>query len=348
MKPIIKKILIILSIVILLLVITNLGMKIHSNNSSITNVESTLDKVLKINELHSYEYTFNSFVVAYTSKFNIETYEQYKDFSNIIEKMVEAIKIKEKNEDTKQSDILYQEYSNDIIEVFEEAEKKLSKDNFFKTLKQIIDQEIINDILQNAKDEAQNELNVWKDLQIYAPNEAQKDVLELDFPNLKKYLFDYSFTTIKEIFSICHNYSELKELSNFLKLNKEEAMKYNKKKYAVSYEGSVRAGIDEPLELKLVSENKIIVYIPKIKILDFNVDIPTDYKGMNKIEFINGSTEHVEWYKEAKLLSEQDLLKKVSNDENFLNLAEENLHNTVKSLIEPFVPEYITVDILSK
>ena len=61
-------------------------------------------------------------------------------------------------------------------------------------LKQIIDQEIINNILQNVKEEAQNELNVWKDLQIYAPNEAQKKVLELDFPNLKKYRVKISFS----------------------------------------------------------------------------------------------------------------------------------------------------------
>ena len=333
MKPIIKRTLIGLGGVIILFLIVNFCMKINSKKSLLTEMKISLEKVLDINEIHSYEYTYESFVVVKNSKFDIETYKKYKDYLNPLTKMLEQINNNISKED------YYSDYKEKIISIYTNYKAMLVGNNFFKVFQQLQTQEPYLISFEKISDDCRKELLIFKNLQTSVPSSEEQKVLDADFPNLKRYVFDYYLQTINEIFTICDNFEEFLELNNLLKMEETDAEKYNKDSYAVSYRGIVRAGIDEPFEVVKDSEEKIIVYVPEIKILSCNADIPTDRVGQNTIEYIKGSTQRIEWYKEAKKNCELDLYTKVSNDSNFFELAEQNLYTTIDLLVKPFISD---------
>lgn len=63
-----------------------LSIKTHSKRYFESTAESSLTKVLDINELHTLEYRYNSYTVVYATKYNMEVYDTYK---SILETVVQ-------------------------------------------------------------------------------------------------------------------------------------------------------------------------------------------------------------------------------------------------------------------
>ena len=106
--------------------------------------------------------------------------------------------------------------------------------------------------------------------------------------------------------------------------------------YYVSYDAKVKAGIDfEKVDIAVDNENKIItVTVPEIKITDVNVDIASlDYIFFN--DKANTATVSEEAYKKCI----EDVKNESNNETAIYELADQNAHNIIKALINPFVEQ---------
>ena len=106
--------------------------------------------------------------------------------------------------------------------------------------------------------------------------------------------------------------------------------------YYVSYDAKVKAGIDfEKVDIAVDNENKIItVTVPEIKITDVNVDIASlDYIFFN--DKANTATVSEEAYKKCI----EDVTNESNNENAIYELADQNAHNIIKALINPFVEQ---------
>ena len=106
--------------------------------------------------------------------------------------------------------------------------------------------------------------------------------------------------------------------------------------YYVSYDAKVKAGIDfEKVDIAVDNENKIItVTVPEIKITDVNVDIASlDYIFFN--DKANTATVSEEAYKKCI----EDVKNESNNENAIYELADQNAHNIIKALINPFVEQ---------
>lgn len=107
--------------------------------------------------------------------------------------------------------------------------------------------------------------------------------------------------------------------------------------YYVSYEGTVKAGIDfSKIDIDIGEENKEIkVKLPKVEILDTIVD-------EGSLEFIHKKSQSDskgENYKNAFQLCSEDLKKKTTNDKTLLELAKSNAESAVTALLEPWMEQ---------
>lgn len=141
--------------------------------------------------------------------------------------------------------------------------------------------------------------------------------------------------------------SSLKEIINVSELSTFEAVyngvakvmnekKPTKVDYYVSYEATVKAGIDfEKVEIKVDNDaKKITVTLPEIKITDTNVDIASlDYIFENK----KANTETVS--EEAYKACIEDVSIESSSEDAIYELAEQNAKNIIEALISPFVEQ---------
>lgn len=106
--------------------------------------------------------------------------------------------------------------------------------------------------------------------------------------------------------------------------------------YYVSYEATVKAGIDfELVETDIDNEKKVItVTVPDIQINDITVDITSlDYIFEN--EKANTSSVSEQAYKKCI----DDVTEESKKEDAIYELAEQNAHNTIKALISPFVEQ---------
>lgn len=106
--------------------------------------------------------------------------------------------------------------------------------------------------------------------------------------------------------------------------------------YYVSYDAKVKAGIDfEKVDIAVDNENKVItVTLPEIKITDVNVDIASlDYIFFNDEK--NTATVSEEAYKKCI----EDVKNESNNEKAIYELADQNAHNIIKALINPFVEQ---------
>ena len=106
--------------------------------------------------------------------------------------------------------------------------------------------------------------------------------------------------------------------------------------YYVSYDAKVKAGIDfEKVDIAVDNENKIItVTVPEIKITDVNVDIASlDYIFFN--DKANTATVSEEAYKKCI----EDVKNESNNETAIYELADQNAHNIINALINPFVEQ---------
>ena len=108
--------------------------------------------------------------------------------------------------------------------------------------------------------------------------------------------------------------------------------------YYVSYEATIRAGIDfTQVKIEMDDESKTIaVYLPNAQISadGINVDITSlDYIFINKQA--NSSTVSQQAYKACI----QDAAQESSRNGAILTLADENAQNIIEALIQPFVQQ---------
>lgn len=141
-----------------------------------------------------------------------------------------------------------------------------------------------------------------------------------------------SSATLKEII-------EISELSTFETVYNGVAQVMNEKKedeidYYVSYEATVKAGIDfEQILVDVDNEAKeIIVTMPEIQMNDSDVDIASlDYI------FVNEKANDETVAQEAYVACQEDVANECSQEDAIYELAEQNAKNVVEALIKPFV-----------
>ena len=104
------------------------------------------------------------------------------------------------------------------------------------------------------------------------------------------------------------------------------------RRYAISYRGIVRAGIDEPPTVQ-VEGNTIYVDVPNAKILEYNVS--TEAETMKFLYFKNKYKKNPNIKKHLSICR-NDLRSKVINNQKILYLANENAKETIKALCMPF------------
>lgn len=151
-----------------------------------------------------------------------------------------------------------------------------------------------------------------------------------------------SSATLKEII-------EISELSTFEAVYNGVAQVMNEKKedeidYYVSYEATVKAGIDfEQIEIRVDNEKKeIVVILPEIQIGDPNVDIAS----LDFI-FLNNKANDETVAQEAYKVCQSDVVNECSQEDAIYELAEQNAKNVIEALVKPFVnqvdDEYVLV-----
>ena len=151
-----------------------------------------------------------------------------------------------------------------------------------------------------------------------------------------------SSATLKEII-------EISELSTFEAVYNGVAQVMNEKKvdeidYYVSYEATVKAGIDfEQIQIEVDNEAKeIVVTLPEIQLNDIDVDIATlDYIFVN--EKANNEAVTQTAYEACKA----DVNNECTQEDAIYELARQNAKNVIEALIKPFVnqmdEEYVLV-----
>ena len=300
--------------------ILNLAMKQYSKSHTITTNESTLEKILNIEELHSYEYSYSSWATVYETKYDMETYKKYHNISLILTNDKKAI----------------EKQGPDLEGNFQKYKENLNNRNI---LYQDLRKQGIN-FEDYAKKEYQD-VDLWNIAQHSAGSKKAKDI--------EKYYYYTILPARLSILSICDNYNDLCDLEQFLRLSEKKApVSINTIKYIVAYEGKVRAGIDEKIKIEKSEDGKILIYVPPIKILSVTVDIPPDERNKSVIELTKNTARGNNFFKEATQHCEKDLNEKIKQEAQFLTLAEENLFETIKALIVPFIPNDTEYEIVLK
>lgn len=308
--------------IIFIICLINIFKKNYSKRHVSTSFDSSLEKILNINELHSYEYTYKSWVTIYETKYNMETYNRYKNISTILTKDINIIQ--GDGVDAEQS---FQKYKENLKEQNDKYQDLLSNGASF-------------DILANSGFKDSGLLTI-----------AQKEVTSKDPIDIFQYYYYTLLPKRLTVLTICDNYDDLCDLEQFLRLKESKAHESIKKvKYIVAYKGTVRAGIDEAIKIDTDETGKLWIYIPPVKILSVAVDFlppEKDSKGneiKSVIEMSKNITESGKFTKTARLACRNDLYSKINMEPHFLELAEENLKETVKALITPFLNENTTYD----
>lgn len=104
--------------------------------------------------------------------------------------------------------------------------------------------------------------------------------------------------------------------------------------YYISYEGTVVAGINfDNIKVRQDDKNKkVIVTLPKIEITENKVDNSTI-----DIIFVNNNYNTETIHATAYNLAKEDLEKKASANESFLQKAEEKSNSVIKALVQPLI-----------
>lgn len=106
--------------------------------------------------------------------------------------------------------------------------------------------------------------------------------------------------------------------------------------YYVSYEATIKAGIDfELIDIDVDKDEKIIeITLPEVQINDVNVDIASlDYIFDNK----KADTENVTGQAYQKCIDDAE--KESADEQKIYELAEQNAENIIEALIIPFIEQ---------
>lgn len=307
----------VIALIIIIICLINFGMKKYSKSHTKTTIDSTLQKVLAIEELHTYEYSYSSWATVYETKYDMETYRRYNYLSSIL---------------TKDKKIIDAGVAN-LDKSFQDYKESLSK-------RYVIYQGLINDGVR-FEDFANAG---YQDSDLF--NIAQKAVGTKEPVDIYRYYYYTLLPDRLSILSNCENYDDLCDLEHFLQLNEKNALKtITTIKYIVAYDGKVRTGINDSIKFETDNEGIIQIIVPPVKILSVAVTIPPDQDNKSTIVYRKNSTNRNNFVQEAQQQCENDLYAKINMEQQFLSLAQENLFTTIKSLVDPFMvdKEYVIV-----
>ena len=249
------------------------------NSRKVTfSAQASLEKVLKINELHTVEYVYNSYAVAYERSFyDMDVYDQLKPYYNWY--LYWKPDLDAGTLDFANLKAFARAYV-DLCDGYESAD------------------EFLNDTREN---DARN-------LQVlgYGSRKEFFDVFaQPDFDSLKIMLI-----TSRAIADMCYSADDLKNLIKFLASDRggaAESTSYWKTLYAVAYEGKVIAGINKEITFSVDDDNqKITVHVPPVCIVDLNVNLGDSNSVITRNRNI---TNQADWLKNALLLCRADLEK---------------------------------------
>ena len=281
------------------------------NSKKVTfSAQASLEKVLKINELHTVEYVYNSYAVAYEKPFyDMDVYDQLKPLYNwylFWKPDLDAGTLDFANLNA------YARAFVDLCDGYESADAFLNGTR-------------------------ENDAITLQNMGYGSKKEFFDAFVNSDFNNLKMTLIGY-----KAIADMCYSADDLKSLINFLASDRgaAESTSYWKTLYAVAYEGKVIAGINKEISFSVDDDNqKITVHVPPVCIVDLNVNLGDSNSVITRNRSV---TNQSDWVKNALQLCRAELKKKLDGNDEFLSVARENALDAVKALIRPFeqVSEY--------
>lgn len=348
-----------IGIVIFLFLAIRVPIAIH-NKKTVLTVQTTLDKVLDVNELQTVEYVYNSYAVSYGSDHTIQDYDLYKPVSNAVnacrDNIVKEAELRYKEQLAKfQEEENYSAYSSyklsdaqseefqelqEQIELYKDflEQEKIYKEKYSDILNKGISAKAIDTVYGLfSKKTAENK----KDKQKAFEEDTKK--IENEQTKYSKFISLKDSVAVKlfeRLYNSCDgNYENFDTWGKFLEESRDAAKKSAKEeRYAVAYTGIVVIGIDEKLTFDINhKEKKVIVHLPSIKILDVIVDIPSDLENKSVITRDKKYTSYTNWMKEAYALCRSDLWDKAKNNKSLMYIAKDNAKNAIKAFVQPFL-----------
>lgn len=311
--------------VVLISVFGKLGMLLHGKSKLSVEVSSSLERVLNINELHTLEYIYKSYVVAYEQPYyDMDVYDQLNEiapfYANLTSLLVGGSLEKTASRFIKNTQWI-SSFTGGSIQ-FEDlkmwAQAFVTMCSGCENLKAFL-----ND---SKEDDASN-------LQVLGYGSKQEFLQDFGIESDNDLrLWNLRFSGIADW---CETQSDFMALSKFIshKRSDAEAESHKKELYAVAYDGTVIAGINKDITFN-VDEGKhtIVVHIPPVDIIESDADVT---HVIDRTAF-SSATKSNDWMNDAIDLSRADLKKKIQSDKEFLDVAKENARSTVEALIKPF------------
>lgn len=288
-------------------------------------VSSSLERVLNINELHTVEYIYKSYVVAYEHPFyDVDVYDQLNEVSPFYSYLKTQL-IGGSLEKTAGKFMKNTKWISGFTGGSLQFEDLKSWANAFVALSS--DCESLNAFLNDSKEDDIYNLQILG----YDSRQAFVQDFGLDSDDSLRRL-NLAFDGIT---TWCETQSDFMDLAGFVALKKAdvESAIHNKELYAAAYDGTVIAGINKEITFDVDEDRQtIVVHIPPVSIVELNADVT---HVIDRTIF-SSATKSNNWMTEASILCREDLNRKIQDDKEFLNVARENARGAVQALIKPF------------
>lgn len=288
-------------------------------------VSSSLERVLNINELHTVEYIYKSYVVAYEHPFyDVDVYDQLNEVSPFYSYLKTQL-IGGSLEKTAGKFMKNTKWISGFTGGSLQFEDLKSWANAFVALSS--DCESLNAFLNDSKEDDIYNLQILG----YDSRQAFVQDFGLDSDDSLRRL-NLAFDGIT---TWCETQSDFMDLAGFVALKRAdvESAIHNKELYAAAYDGTVIAGINKEITFDVDEDRQtIVVHIPPVSIVELNADVT---HVIDRTIF-SSATKSNNWMTEASILCREDLNRKIQDDKEFLNVARENARGAVQALIKPF------------
>ncbi len=312
-------------VVVLISVFGKLGALLHGKPKLSVEVSSSLERVLNINELHTVEYIYKSYVVAYERPFyDMDVYDQLNEVAPLYTNLKGQI-VGGALEKTASRFIKNTQWISGFTGGSLQFEDLKSCAHAFVAL--CSDYESLKAFLNDSReDDASN---------LQALGYSSRQELVQDFGIDSDDALRWMNLAFSGIVDWCETQSDFIGLAGFVALKRADAesASHNKELYAAAYDGTVIAGINKEITFD-VDEDKqtIVVHIPPVGIVESDADVT---HVIDRTVF-SSATKSNNWMAEAIVLCRDDLKKKIQDDKEFLNVARENARSAVEALIKPF------------
>ncbi|MBQ3687281.1 MAG: DUF4230 domain-containing protein [Treponema sp.] len=288
-------------------------------------VSSSLERVLNINELHTVEYIYKSYVVAYERPYyDMDVYNQLNEvadfYTNLKSQLVGGSLEKTASRFLKNTQWIsgFTGGSLQYEDLKRWAHAFVDLCSGYENLRVFLD--------GSREDDMSN-------LQVLGYGSKQEFVQDFGIESDDSLRWwDLSF---RGIVDWCETQSDFMELAKFLALKRAaaESASHKKELYAAAYDGTVIAGINKEITFDVDEDRQtIVVHIPPVGIIESDADVT---HVIDRTIF-SSATKNNNWMTEAIGLCREDLKKKIQDDKEFLDVARENARSAVEALIKPF------------